>query len=97
MKTAHDRQPAEERRRRAAPEADADIATHKPPGTDLASVPVLSQPSLLGLQRLAGNKAVSRLVLNEAQRPGGLGGTGGDRSAVDHAADEVLELDEDPK
>lgn len=69
----HDREPVEERRRRAAPEADALIATQKPPGAGLASVTVLSKPSLLRLQGLAGNKAVLGLVPNEAHRPGGPG------------------------
>jgi hypothetical protein len=99
VKTAHDREPAEERRRRAAPEADAGIATHTPPGADLNSATVLSNPSLLRIQRLAGNNAVLRLMLNEAQRRERRGGTGkeGDRSDADHAADGVIELDEDQK
>jgi hypothetical protein len=96
VKTAHDREPAEERRRRAAPEADAGIATHTPPGADLNSATVLSNPSLLRIQRLAGNNAVLRLMLNEAQRRGGTGKEG-DRSDADHAADGVIELDEDRK
>ncbi|GAA1769389.1 hypothetical protein GCM10009712_16720 [Pseudarthrobacter sulfonivorans] len=99
METPHDREHAGERRRRAAPEADTDIATDMPQGADLASVTFLSKPSLLHLQRRAGNNAVLRLVLNEAQRRERAGGTGkdGDTSDADHAADEVIELDADGK